>query len=52
MARANNSGNGNNLDTKMVASSSGKVVAPYPIAKTMSPQKQQGGDLRMNGKKR
>lgn len=52
MARGNNSGNGNNADYKMAPSSSGKITAPYPISKEQRPQKMQGGDLRMNGKKK
>ena len=52
MARGNNSGNGNNADYKIAPSSSGKITAPFPIGTNKSPQKQQGGDLRMNGKKK
>lgn len=52
MARGNNSGNGNNQDYKIAPSSSGKIKAPQSMGSNLKPGKQQGGDLRMNGKKR
>lgn len=48
--RGNNSGNGDYKGYVTPPSSSGKATAPFPIAKEMRPQKQQAGDLRMNGK--